>query len=67
MTDQLGDLVQKLGKTHNSVGHRCGIGAMAPIIAAAKNAKKNANADKDKEQPAKEEEETPLAKALRDR
>ncbi len=62
MTDQLGDLVQKLGKTEGSVGHRCGIGAMAPIIAAAKNAKKNA----DKDQPAKDEE-TPLAKALRDR
>lgn len=63
MTDQLGDLVQKLGKTESSVGHRCGIGAMAPIIAAAENAKKNA----DKDQPATRDEETQLAKALRDR
>jgi len=63
MTDQLSDLVQKLGKTEASVGHRCGIGAMAPIIAAAKNAKKNA----DKDHAAAKDEETPLAKALRDR
>lgn len=66
MTAQIGDLVEKIGKTEQSVQHRCGIGAMSPIIAAARAAKsKTAGGDK-KDDKAAKEEETPLAKAVRD-
>lgn len=63
MTSQIGDLVEKIGKTEQSVQHRCGIGAMAPIIAAARAAK-NKQASDDKEV---KNEETPLSKAVKDR
>ncbi|KAM0786907.1 hypothetical protein ACM66B_002331 [Microbotryomycetes sp. NB124-2] len=39
MTSQLGDLVEKLGKTEQSVQHRCGISSMAPLVAAARQSK----------------------------
>ncbi|KDE08164.1 COP9 signalosome complex subunit 5 [Microbotryum lychnidis-dioicae p1A1 Lamole] len=64
-TAQLGDLVEKLSKTDSSVQHRCGIGAMSPIIAAAR-AKSRDSSSKDKDGTAKKEEETPLARAVRD-
>jgi COP9 signalosome complex subunit 5 len=67
MTAQIGDLVEKLGKTEQSVQHRCGIGAMSPVIAAARAAKnKSGGGDKKDDKEAKNEE-TPLAKAVRDR
>ncbi|ORY41115.1 COP9 signalosome complex subunit 5 [Leucosporidium creatinivorum] len=66
MTSQIGDLVEKIGKTEQSVQHRCGIGAMAPIIAAARAAKnKSAGGDKKDDNEVKNEE-TALAKAVKD-
>lgn len=75
MTAQLGDLVEKLGKTEQSVHQRCGIAAMAPIVAAVRQSSKSAKSstDKDKEAKKRDEkdsakvEETPLQKAVRDR
>jgi COP9 signalosome complex subunit 5 len=69
MTAQIGDLVEKIGKTESSVRHRCNIGAMSPVIAAAR-----ANATKSKTTGAGEttiaadasKEETALAKAVKD-
>lgn len=67
MTSQIGDLVEKISKTEQSVQHRCGIGAMAPIIAAARAAKsKQASGDKKDDKEVKNEE-TPLSKAVKDR
>ena len=63
MTAQLGDLVEKLGKTEQSVQHRCGIGAMSPIIAAARAAKKNAVTPGSAKET---KEETALAKVVKD-
>lgn len=63
MTAQLGDLVEKLGKTEQSVQHRCGIGAMSPIIAAARAAKKNAATPGSAKET---KEETALAKVVKD-
>jgi COP9 signalosome complex subunit 5 len=68
MTSQLGDLVAKLGKTDQDVQHRCNIGALSPIIAAAKAAKGKAKAENDKGAVATaDKEELPLAKAVKDR
>lgn len=71
MTSQIGDLVEKLSRTETSVQHRCGIGAMSPIIAAARAAKNkglesgfNGNVKENKEVKG---EETALAKAVKDR
>lgn len=64
MTSQIGDLVEKIGKTEQAVQHRCGIGAMAPIIAAARAAKSKQDKKDDKEV---KNEETPLSKAVKDR
>lgn len=64
MTAQIGDLVEKLGKTEMSVQHRCGIGAMSPIIAAARKAQGGPTAAGDKDKTSKEE--TALAKVVRD-
>lgn len=72
MTAQIGDLVEKIGKTESSVRHRCNIGTMAPVIAAAR-----ANATKAKNTTGAEgtiasaavdasKEESALAKAVRD-
>ena len=62
MTAQLGDLVEKLGKTETSVQHRCGIGAMSPIIAAARAAKNAQPGSIVKDV----KEETALAKIVKD-
>ncbi|KAK4057371.1 COP9 signalosome catalytic subunit rri1 [Microbotryomycetes sp. JL221] len=45
MTSQLGDLVDKLGKTEQSVQHRCGIAQMAPLVSAARQSKQLNAAD----------------------
>ncbi|KAL8280701.1 hypothetical protein RQP46_007024 [Phenoliferia psychrophenolica] len=70
MTAQLGDLVEKLGKTESTVQHRCGIGAMSPVIAAARAAKSRnqSGPDSGKKDDGKEakNEETALAKAVKD-
>lgn len=65
MTAQIGDIVEKLGRTETSVQHRCGIGAMSPIIAAARAAKNRTNGGPEKKDD--KAEETPLAEAVRDR
>lgn len=62
MTAQIGDLVEKIGKTESTVRHRCGIGAMSPVIAAVRANKAAGTAAID--EPVKEE--TALAKAVRD-
>lgn len=70
MTSQLGDLVAKLGKTDSAVVHRCSIGHMSPIIAAAKAAKGKAKADgaeASNDKDVSKQEETPLTKAVKDR
>lgn len=68
MTAQMGDLVEKIGKTEASVQHRCGIGAMSPIIAAARAAKhKQTTGDGAMGKKEDKDQETPLAKAVRDR
>lgn len=67
MTAQLGDLVQKIGKSETSVQHRCGIGAMSPIIAAARSQSRRNNGGGTEAVEEKRTEETPLAKAVRDR
>lgn len=74
MTSQIGDLVEKLHRTETSVQHRCGIGAMSPIIAAARAAKgkmlgNGGDSSMGKEDDGKEVkgEETALAKAVKDR
>lgn len=66
MTAQLGDLVQKIGKSETSVQHRCGIGAMSPIIAAARSQSRRNNGGGTEAVEEKRTEETPLAKAVRD-
>lgn len=71
MTSQLGDLVAKLGKTDQAVQHRCNIGALSPIIAAAKAARGKAKADNNEKGSSNDrdaaKEELPLAKAVKDR
>ncbi|KAI5476742.1 COP9 signalosome complex subunit 5 [Pseudohyphozyma bogoriensis] len=67
----ISDLVQKISKTESSVQHRCGIGAMSPVIAAVRAAKNRSGgagnaatggaADKEKK-----DEETALSKAVKD-
>ncbi|KAK4052805.1 COP9 signalosome catalytic subunit rri1 [Microbotryomycetes sp. JL201] len=78
MTSQLGDLVQKLSNTEQSVQHRCGIASMAPLVAAARQTKAAKPSGKVKgkaiehEEDATKEgnvgkiEETLLQKAVRD-
>ena len=66
MTSQIGDLVAKLGATETSVAHRCTIGAISPLISAARTALAKAKSS----EPVSDdqtEDETPLAKAVRDR
>ncbi|KAK4702718.1 COP9 signalosome complex subunit 5, partial [Phenoliferia sp. Uapishka_3] len=63
MAAQIGDLVEKLGKTEATVQHRCGIGAMSPVIAAAR-AKSVPFSGKDEKDP--KSEETQLAKVVKD-
>ncbi|GAA5907437.1 hypothetical protein JCM6882_003862 [Rhodosporidiobolus microsporus] len=78
-TSQLSDLVAKLRNTEQSVGHRCGIASMAPLIVAARQAAANAGKGKGKaadqskaggEDGKKDEEpkteETALAKVVKD-
>lgn len=72
MTSQIGDLVEKLSRTETSVQHRCGIGAMSPIIAAARAAQNKSSESSFKSSKASENkevkrEETLLAKAVKDR
>ncbi|GAA6009732.1 hypothetical protein JCM10207_004172 [Rhodosporidiobolus poonsookiae] len=73
-TSQLSDLVAKLRNTEQSVSHRCGIAAMAPLVVQARQAAANAGKGKGKAEDAggddkKDEakvEQTPLAKAVKD-
>lgn len=67
MTAQIGDLVEKLGRTEASVQHRCGVGAMSPVIAAARAAKNRSLTEAKKDDKDPKSDETPLAKAVRDR
>ncbi|KAM0752130.1 COP9 signalosome complex subunit 5 [Meredithblackwellia eburnea MCA 4105] len=61
LTAQVEDLVEKIGKTESTVQHRCNIGAMSPVIAAARALKNNKKDDKDGKT-----EETALAKVVKD-
>ncbi|GAA6030808.1 hypothetical protein JCM8097_008886 [Rhodosporidiobolus ruineniae] len=77
-TSQLGDLVAKLRNTEQSVGHRCGIAALAPLVVAARQAVANSASkgkgkaldqdEKDAEGKKKDEktEETALARVVKD-
>ncbi|SCV69624.1 BQ2448_2644 [Microbotryum intermedium] len=66
-TAQVGDLVEKLSKTESSVQHRCGIGAMSPVIAAARaKSRDSPSKDANKDGTHKKEDETPLARAVRE-
>ena len=67
MAAQIGDLVEKLGKTETTVQHRCGIGAMSPVIAAARAAKARLGSADKKDDKEQKVEETQLAKVVRDR
>lgn len=64
MTSQISDVVAKLGRTEGTVQHRCSIGAMSPVIAAARAASKAKLAGETDKEAASEE--TALAKAVRD-
>ncbi|BGP19506.1 hypothetical protein JCM10213_006326 [Rhodosporidiobolus nylandii] len=78
-TSQLSDLVAKLRNTEQSVGHRCNIGSMAPLVLAARQAAANSQGggakgkgkatDQDaagQEKKDEDKEETMLAKAAKD-
>lgn len=67
MTAQIGDLVAKIGKTEATARHRCNMGAMSPLIAAARVNSKRANgAAMGTAAEESSKEETALAKAVKD-